>query len=130
MRVERPHQNELQATIEADDNFELAVEHATAQARDDQSVWNLMVVVPSEIYSATRINLQSLGFVPAGNLSIDNQTFMKLKLVVRRSSDGGQLAVDEPTLPPTATECQAIQALFARHPDLKDVWTKFTKNKH
>ena len=86
-------------------------------------------------WAQSRIALQNLGYLPAGNKSIDNTMFVKLKCTIRRSGDGGtesvndrDLAVNPPVLPPTAAENSAIAELLNR-PEYAALLEKFKERK-
>jgi hypothetical protein len=56
--------------------------------------FNVDVEIPAEIASENRDMLTSIGFVHAGTLSTNNQTFVRLRKPLRRSSDGGHVTAD------------------------------------
>lgn len=126
MRVERTSLNEMTVTFTADDDLYLSVRDAVGQAQNDMNVWNLFLILPTDVYAAERVNFDKMGFIPAGNLSVDNKTLVKMRLAVRRSSDGGTLAVETPTNGPTSEEVGAIKDLLDRNPDLARVWKKYS----
>jgi hypothetical protein len=127
MKIERTSLNEITATVDANDDMFHAVRDAVAQARGDMNCWNLILVMPTQQWSEERMRLQDMGFIPAGNVSIDAHTLIRMRLAVRRSSDGGTLAVETPSNGPTDTEIDAVQELLNKHPEYARVWKKFTE---
>jgi hypothetical protein len=130
MKIERTSLNEMTATLLMEDGDVLCVRDAIRQAQDCLDVWNLYLILPSAVWGKERMKLQDMGFLPAGSVSADGVTRMKLRLPVRRSSDGGTLAVETPSNGPTNTEIGAVQELLNRNPEYAAVWKKFTEEEH
>jgi hypothetical protein len=121
MKFEYVSRNEVNVTPEVGENVETVATLAVSRALQDIAVWNVVIVLPVSEWAQSRIALQTLGYLPAGNKSVDNTTLVKLKCAVRRSGDGGtesvndvDLAVNPPVLPPTATEQAAINEMLDR----------------
>ena len=121
MKFEYVSQNEVEVTPEDGENVETVAKLALSRAEQDIFVWNVVIVLPVSEWAKSRVTLQSLGYMPAGNKSVDNTMFVRLRRAIRRSGDGGtesvndrDLAVNPPVLPPTATERAAIAELLNR----------------
>lgn len=121
MRFEYVSQNEVEVTPEGGECVETVARMAVNRGQQDINVWNVVIVLPVIEWAQSRVALQTLGYLPAGNKSVDNTTLVKLKCAVRSSGDGGfesvddrDLAVNPPVLPPTATERAAIDELLTR----------------
>jgi len=135
MKFEYVSLNEVEATPDDGENVETVATLALSRAEQDIAVWNVFIILPVIEWAQSRVALQNLGYLPAGNKSIDNTTFVKLKCAVRRSGDGGtesvndrDLAVNPPVLPPTAAENSAIAELLNR-PEYAALLEKFKERK-
>jgi len=85
--------HDMTVTLEMEDGSVLhVVRDAIHKAQSMQDVWSLFLILPSGLWGSERMKLQELGFMPAGSVSADGVTRMKLRFAVRRSSDGGTLA--------------------------------------
>jgi hypothetical protein len=120
MRFEYVSKNDVEVMTEDGETVESVAEKAITRAQQDFNVWNLFIVLPVIEWAKNRVELQHLGYIPAGNKSIDNKTFVKLKRSIRPSSDGGHLACDTdlavpaPVLPKSGIEESAIAELLNR----------------
>lgn len=135
MRFEYVSLNEVEVTPEDGETIEAVATLSLSRAEQDIAVWNVVIVLPVIEWAKSRIALQNLGYLPAGNKSIDNTTFVKLRRSIRRSGDGGtesvndrDLAVNPPVLPTTAAENSAIAELLNR-PEYAALLEKFKERK-
>lgn len=120
MKIENQSFNELAVTFDNDEDIVAGAKHAVSQGENNPNVWNVYLSLTTAQWSPIRMKLQDMGFLPAGFVSIDTKTSVKLKKSIRKSGDGGcqandvDLAVNPPVLPPTATERAAIDELLSR----------------
>src|ERR1700735_2061709 len=61
---------------------------------DPVGFWNVDLVLESRALNYCIDAVMQRGFAPAGNLSIDNTIFMKVRKSLRRSGDGGGRLAD------------------------------------
>lgn len=116
MKQIQVNQNEVMLEFEESEPFQPHVLlTAMSAAAANSSIWNLFLVVPVAIVNEHAGFLRERGFLTAGTVSRDAQTFLKLRWPIRTSGETGSLAVAEPTLPPQDYEKSAVAEMFRRY---------------
>jgi hypothetical protein len=115
--------HEMTVTFDDDEDIVTGARHAASQGENNEHVWSVFLVLTLEQWSPERMKLQELGFLPAGFVTVDAKTNVKVKKSIRKSSESQgagdvDLAISPPTLPPTSTEQSAIDELL-RRPEFK-----------
>jgi hypothetical protein len=89
----------------------------------DKTLWNIFIILPASVLNGNSEMLSRQGFVNAGNLSVDNSTFCKLRYAIRTSGEaGGSQALDGLTcvatpIEPSDNEKVAIANIMSYYSD-------------
>jgi len=122
MKTEHVSLNEVCVTFDDRDDILLGAQFAVTDAQRDPNVWNVYLTMTTEQWGLARIELQELGFVPAGFLSADAKTRVKVKKNIKKSSDGGTEnfgnKVDD-------RDTSALVEFVRLHPEYAGVFEKF-----
>lgn len=115
MRIHLVSQNHMQATLGHGEELHRGhAEAAIVEAQQNVNIWNLDLILSPTQWSTNRVELQSLGFLSAGTLSIDNQQFLRVRRLIRQSPDGdvGGWCSD---IPPSDDELKARALMAERY---------------
>lgn len=116
MRIVNTSPNAMEAVLGDDETFHRGhAEAAILEAQKDVNVWNLTLILSPEQWGTHRDELTLLGFMSAGNVSIDNRQFLRVRKLIRQSPDGDIGGTWEPDIPPSDTELQARALMAARY---------------
>jgi hypothetical protein len=122
MKTEQINLNDVCVTFDDRDDVLLGAQYAVTEAQHDQNCWNVYLTMTPEQWGSVRISLQELGFVPAGFLSADAKTRVKVKKNIKKSSDGGTEnfgnKIDD-------RDTSALQEFVRLHPEYAVVYEKF-----
>lgn len=126
MIYEQTSLNEVTVTFDSGEDILASLVDVTARAEADTLCWNLFLILELEQWSPIRMKLQDLGFMPAGFLTADARSRVKLRKSIRRSGMGQNLdtAIREPEVTRSQVEIHAIESFFAQRPEYKEIWQK------
>jgi hypothetical protein len=92
-----------------------------------RDIHNVDLILTAAQYSESRMDLQELGFWPAGSMSVDNQQFMLVRKSLRRSGDG-VLDIKGPSSHPSDVELQARAEWYSRNPECMRLGREFAES--
>ncbi len=109
--------------ITLDKGEDLDVQHLDIAVRhvddDPAGIWNVELILEPRAMNHHVDALRDRRFEIAGNLSVGNVTFIRMRKFLRRSSDGwaaftNPLAMTPTPIPPSDTERRAVEEMLRR----------------